>query len=174
VTLGGEDDNGRGLPPEARDVLSQIADSFGVRLFTSESIAQAVSKRVEAFAGCRVLITVGLPVTNSGDPLVRLQSKIYLDRHAKAGNALVARFIATGRPAVNIAKPSRIALDYRLPVAPVPQPEIGKGRLFYERRYSVPLALVSAFIIIILLVLVVRYDVEYYFGVRTEDEKAAV
>ncbi len=171
ATLGGEDDNGRGLPPEGRDFLIKLADSLKVPLLFSDSLLQAVENRLNLFRNCRVLISAGLPVTNSGNPILRLPSKIYTNRHTKAGNGLIAQCISTGKPVIHIANPSKIALDYRLPVAPVPLPEIGRGRLFFERRYSVRLAMVLVVFIVLLLVIVVRYDVEYYWGTKKEREE---
>lgn len=174
TTLGGETDDGRGLSLFARETLTHIAESTKVPLFIPESLPEAVFKRKQIFTNCRALIAIGLSVTNSGDPLTRLSTKIYTDRHQKAGTGLVAQFLSSGRPVLYIAKPTRTALDYRLPVAPVPLPQIGKGKLFYERRYSVPLAVFFTLIIITLLVIIVRYDIESYFGVKTEEEGEAV
>ncbi len=174
ATLGGEADDGRGISPEGRELLLNIAESLKVPIFIAESIAEGVAKRMELFSRCKALVAVGLPVTNSGDPLLRLPSRIFTDRHTRAGNGLIAQFLNSRRPVIHIAKPSRVALDYRLPVAPIPLPAIGKGRLYYERRYSVPLAITFSLIIIILLFLIVRYDIEYYFGVRSQEEGNAV
>ncbi|MGB9741680.1 MAG: poly-gamma-glutamate system protein [bacterium] len=174
ATLGGEADDGRGLPPEGRAVLSAVAESLKIPLFIPASLSEALARREEIFRRCRVLVAVGLPVTNSGDPRRRLPTRLFTDRHDRLGTGLVARFVSFGRPVIHIAKPSRTALDYRLPVAPVPLPEIGRGRLFYERRYSVELALILALILIGLLVFIVRYNVESYFGVKSQEEGEAV
>ncbi len=55
-----------------------------------------------------------------------------------ASHGKLARQLCVGAGAVVVA------VDYRLPVAPVPLPELGHGRLFFERRYSVPLAALFA------------------------------
>ncbi|MEO0026352.1 MAG: poly-gamma-glutamate system protein [candidate division WOR-3 bacterium] len=174
ATVGGEADDGRGISPEGRSILRHIADSLSVPLLSSESLIQAINNRMEVFRRCRLLIAVGLPVTNSGDPLLKLPTRIFSDRHTKAGSGIVAEFIKSGRRVIHIAKPTRIALDYRLPVAPEPLPEIGRGRLFFERRYSVGLAIVFWVILIVLLIFVVRYDIEFYLGVKSEEEQEAV
>lgn len=174
ATLGGEADDGMGISPEGRELLLNIAELLGVPIFIPESISEGVAKRMELFSRCKYLVAVGLPVTNSGDPMLRLPSRIFTDRHIRAGDGLVAQFLKNGRPVIHIAKPSRVALDYRLPVAPIPLPVVGKGRLYYERRYSVPLAIIFSLIIIILLFLIVRYDIEYYFGVKSQDQGNAV
>lgn len=174
ATASGEDDNGRGSSPEGRELLTKTAELTGVAIFTPESITAGVARRMEVFARCRALIAIGLPVVNSGDPLRRVRSGLLFGRRLKAGNGLIAAFLNRGLPVVHIANPSQIAIDYRLPVAPVPLPDIGKGRLFYERRYSVPLAIVFTAVLIALLTIIVRYDVEYYLGARGEENGEAV
>lgn len=174
ATMGGEADDGRGLSPEGRSMLMHIAESLSIPLLIPESLKAAIVLRREIFRRCRVLIAVGLPVTNSGDPLLRLTSRIFSDRHTKAGSGIIAEFLRMGRRVIHIAKPSRIALDYRLPVAPEPLPEIGRGRLFYERRYSIAGAALFAAVLVLVLFFVVRYEVEYYFGVKSEEEQEAV
>jgi len=174
ATLGGEGDDGRGLSPEGRDVLEDAARAANILVFVPDSLSQAVAKRQELFSRCRALVAIGQPVTNSGDPLLKLPSRVLTHRHIKSGSGLVAWFLDRGLPVIHIASPRRVAADYRLPIAPVPLPEIGKGRLFYERRYSLPLAIVLSVILMGLLFIVIRYNVEYYFGVKSEDEQEAV
>jgi hypothetical protein len=80
-----------------------------------------------------------------------------------------------GVPVIHIGNPSQVAIDNHLPVAPVPLPEPGTGRLFFERRYSTVMAGAFALLLLGLLVMVVRYDVEWYFGVKEENgDKEAV
>ncbi len=174
ATLGGEADDGRGLPPDGREILIRAAESAGVTIFVPQSISEGLTKRRELFSRTRLLVAVGMPVSNSGDPLLRLPSGLMKGRHRRAGSGIVAAFLEQGLPVIHIVKPNRVALDYRLPVAPTPLPELGEGRLFYERRYSVPLAILFAVILLILLFVVVRYDIESYFGIGEKEEKGAV
>jgi hypothetical protein len=83
----------------------------------------------------------------------------------------VRTLLEQGVPVVHIANPRRVAAAYRLPVAPVPLPELGRGRLFFERRYSVWLAGLFAAVLLALLWFVVRYDVESYLGVKRNQEE---
>lgn len=174
ATRGGETDDGRGFSPEGRMILDSVAKLTGVPLFVPESLSEAVAKRAAIFERCRLLVAVGQASSNSGDPLVRLPSRVITERIAKAGTGIVAEFLNRRLPVIHIGSPRRVASDYRLPIAPVPLGEIGKGRLFYEARYSVVGALLLAIVLFGLLFLVVRYEVEYYFGVRGEDDGEAV
>lgn len=174
ATPGGEADNGRGLPYDARGALDSGAKAVGVPLFVPESIGEGVARRNEVFRRCRLLVAIGHPVSNSGDPAIHLPTGLLTGRHRKAGTGVVAGFLSRGLPVIHIASPRVLATRFRLPVAPVPLPEPGKGRLFYEHRYSVTGAVLLACVLLGLLFLVIRYDVEYYFGVKGEDEGEAV
>ncbi|MGQ9679115.1 MAG: poly-gamma-glutamate system protein [bacterium] len=175
ATRGGETDDGRGFSPEGRAILDSVARTTGVELFVPASLSEGVAKRAELFRRCRLLVAVGKASSNSGDPDVHLPSGVFTERyHRKVGNGIVAVFLSNRLPVIHIASPRRIASIYRLPIAPVPMGEIGKGRLFFERRYSVPRAIFFALALIGLLFFVVRYEVEYYLGVRSEEEGEAV
>lgn len=174
ATRGGETDDGRGFSPEGRAILDSVAKSTGVPLFVPESLSEAVAKRAAIFERCRLLVAVGQASSNSGELLLRLPSRVITERLPKAGTGIVAEFLNRRLPVIHIASPRRVANEYRLPIAPVPLGEIGRGRLFYEARYSVPVALILALVLVGLLFLIVRYEVEYYFGVRAEDEGEAV
>lgn len=174
ATLGGETDDGRGLSPAGRALLTLAAESSGVPLFVPESLAAGVALRESVFGRARVLVSVGAVAANSGETPVR--SGLHAGRGGRDRHGgLVGSFRRRGLPVVHIGDASRVAVDNRLPVAPMPLPEIGRGRLFFERRYSVLLAGLGALLLLGLTLLVVRYDVESYFGVkRPEGDKEAV
>jgi poly-gamma-glutamate system protein len=176
ATLGGETDDGRGLSPEGRMELAAAAESAGVELVVPSSVDDGVARRAAVFDGARVLVSVGRPVANVGNVATRVPSRIISDRTRRNQyQGLIGAMRHRNVPVIHIANPSQVALDYRLPLAPAPMPETGKGRLFYERRYSVALAALFSVILLLVLGLVVRYDVEGYLGVGEDSgEKEAV
>ena len=170
ATLGGENDAGQALSPEGRAILSASAESSGVLLVTPSSSADGAARRAATFNGVKALVTVGHATADIGDPKAKLPSRVLagrIDRRGKTG--LVGTMLAAGLPVVRIGNPTQVALDHHLPVSPVPLPDIGKGRLFFERRYSVVLSAVASVLLLVLLGLVVRYDVEWYLGVKEEN-----
>jgi poly-gamma-glutamate system protein len=170
ATLGGENDAGQGLSPEGRAILAVAAESSGVLLVTPASPADGARRRAEAFRGVRALVSIGRSVADIGDPLARVPSRVMsgrIDRRGKSG--LVGMMLDGGIPVIRIGNPTQVAIDHHLPVSPVPMPEIGKGRLFFERRYSVVLSAIASLVLLVLLGLVVRYDVEWYLGARDEN-----
>lgn len=176
ATLGGATDDGAGLSPEGRGMLAAAAESAGVELFVPGSTAEAVARREELHRGSRALVVVGRPAVAFADPAVRVRSGLlrrWLPRMGSEG--LVPRALGRRLPVIYLSDPTQLAVQFRLPVAPEPLPEPGRGRLFFERRYSVGLAALLLLVLLGLLFVVVRYDVESYLSARADDaEKEAV
>ena len=167
ATLGGEADDGRGLSPAGRALLMAAADSAGVEVRVFGGREGAVRHRLEVLAGTKAMVSVGRVVVDMGDPLARIPSRVLTGPSPRVDSGgTIAALLARRVPVVFLGNPSRVAIDYGLPVAPVPLPEVGKGRLFFQRRYSVGLAAGFAIVLLLLLWIVVRYDVEWYLGNR--------
>jgi poly-gamma-glutamate system protein len=167
ATLGGEADDGRGLSSEGRATLAAACSSAGIECFAPGSFADAVERRLETLEGVRALVSVGRVVPDIGSPLARVPSRVIARQTQRVDTlGVIAELLDKRVPVVFLGNPSRVAIDHRLPVAPVPLPEPGRGRLFRERRYSVVLAAVLAVVLMALLWLVVRYDIEWYLGDR--------
>jgi poly-gamma-glutamate system protein len=172
ASLGGGDDNGRGLPPDGRALLAAAAESAGVPLVTTDSLPAAVAGRVAIMERCRLLVAVGRAAVNSGDPAARIPSGVLRRRSAGMPAAgLVGTMLGRHKAVIHLANPSEVAISYELPVAPVPLPPSGAGRLFHERRLSVVVAAVFAVLLLALLAFVVRYDVESYLGAPADAEE---
>ncbi|UCG41957.1 MAG: poly-gamma-glutamate system protein [candidate division WOR-3 bacterium] len=167
ATLGGEADDGRGLSAEGRAVIAAACSSAGVECFVPGSFEDAVKRRLETLEQVRALVSVGRVVPDIGSPLARVPSRVIFKPTPRVDSGgVIAAMLENRIPVVYLGNPSRVAIDYGLPVAPVPLPEPGRGRLFRERRYSVVLAAVLAVVLMALLWLVVRYDIEWYLGDR--------
>ena len=176
ATLGGDNDAGRGLSPEGRAILAVAAESSRVLVVTPAALSDGIDRRTEAFKGIKVLVSIGRAAADIGDPKARIASRVLAGRLARNGKSGAIRaMLDKGIPVLRIGNPSQVAIDFHLPVAAGRLPEIGKGRLYFERRYSVVLSAVASLILLVLLGLVVRYDVEWYLGVREETgDKEAV
>lgn len=161
ATLGGADDAGRGLSPEGRTLLTAAAESAGVELFVPESLYHGVERRLQLFAGCRTVVVIGKAAVDFGGAETKTASRLYSSRpRSMPTSGIVPLLLSRGSRVIYGGDPSRMATEFKLPVAPVPLPKLGKSRLYIERRYSVLLALFLASILGGLLWFVVRYDVE--------------
>lgn len=167
ATPGGESDDGRGLTPEGRELLADAAHKAGVELIVPDSPAAGVAARLAAFRNARAVVSVGRVAVDVGGPAARLATRVHRRPTGTIDStSTVYAFLQRRVPVLYLGNPRRIAADFRLPVAPEPLPEPGRGRLFYERRYPVASAAVFALLLLGLLLFVVRYDVEWYLGDR--------
>lgn len=139
VSLGGEDDAGLGLSPFARDLLVAASERNGVPLLEGEDIGRkklALCQKVSA----RVLFSLGHSPSSS-----------VLGQEAKKKRMKVINFshrIEKGITSFLISRSDLLT--------------IGKGRIFEVERYSPGLAGLFVGIILLLLFIIIRYDIEYY------------
>jgi len=169
ASVGGEGDVGRGLSPEGRALLDSAVSRNKVALLSSDSLAEAVTRRMEIYrreaAGkpIRAFINVGNAAANLGEESRPPATGVLDKRPEQLPKPSVIRAMAEqSAQVINLLDVSRLAYRYRFPVAPVPLPALAKGRLFLERKYPVGLALAFAVIIVLLLLVVIRFDLDFY------------
>ncbi|MEO0108496.1 MAG: poly-gamma-glutamate system protein, partial [candidate division WOR-3 bacterium] len=156
ASIGGDDDQGRGLSPPGRIVAESAIARNRVRLLRASNLDEAVRARMalyqEAAGGhrYRAFINVGDAPVNIGDDGRPIPTGVVTRSPERMPAKSVARAMAEqGARVVNFRDILRLAYRYRLPVAPVPIPPLAKGRMFTERRYSVPLAALAALVIVV-------------------------
>lgn len=164
ASIGGEDDMGRGLSPAGREYLETTIARNDIDFLGTENIDKAITKRMNiyrAFGDIKLFINVGERNTSwiGIDPGFGL---IHSDR-VKQGKGLIAQFLRTGVPVINLDHITQLAEKYGLPNAPIPLPDIGEGHLYYKYKYSVTQAVVSLVILTIIIFVVLRFDIEHYF-----------
>ena len=170
TSLGGEDDNGQGLSPEGRILLDSVIKRNGISKITSDSLAEQIEKRLNVYqtsvgenTKIAAFVNIGNGVANIGDIQTVPGTGIISRRNYKLiESSVIGKMVAKRIPVINILDVNRLAENYSLPIAPLPLPKVGKGKLFVEPRYSVHLAIVMVVLIIIALFFVIRYDLEYY------------
>jgi poly-gamma-glutamate system protein len=164
ASIGGEDDMGRGLSPEGREYLMAAIQRNNIDFLAVENLDDAIRKRMDiyrSFGDIKLFINIGEHNTSwiGIDPGYGLIQS----GQVKQGKGLIARFSRTGVPVINLDHISQLAEKYGLPNAPIPLPDIGKGRLYYEHIYSVTQAVISLVILVLIIFVVLRFDIEHYF-----------
>lgn len=173
ASLGGEDDNGQGLSPEGRALLDSVIKRNGVLKITADSLAEQVEKRLNIYQlpeadqrssfKLAAFVNIGYGAANIGNIQTTPSTGIISRRNNKViESSVIGKMVAKRIPVINILDVNRLAELYSLPIAPLPLPKVGKGKLFMEPRYSVQLAIVMVVLIIIALFFVIRFDLEYY------------
>jgi poly-gamma-glutamate system protein len=170
ASLGGEDDIGRGMSPEGRELIEMAALRNNIPLLNAQNFDYIMEQKMDLYkSGGKIRIfvnagerTTALAGTEADIGLLRPQT-------IRTGKGLVSRFSAIGVAVINLADINGLAQRYGLPVSPIPLPSPGDGRQYYEYRYSVTLAIIAAGILAVILFVVLRFDIDYYFKRRDHD-----
>ncbi len=165
ASIGGEDDIGRGLSPQGREMIINAIQRNGIEMLEGTRIEEAISRRKTLYAG-----TIKLFINVGGGAAALLgadaPSGFIKPRQIKAGKGLIAQFSQAGIPVVNLTDINNLAQEHNLPIAPIPMPQIGKGNLYFEYRYSVVQAILYLVILCVVLFVFLRFDIDYYLKRR--------
>jgi len=170
ASIGGEEDIGRGLSPEGREMIDASIARNNVQLLDVNNLEEAIIKRMEIFheyGKVKLFINVGEQTTALAG--ADISTGFINPRQIKLGKGLIAQFSKAGTPVINLIDINYLAEKYNLPITPIPLPEVGAGSLYYEFRYSVSQAIISTIILLIILFLVLRFDIDYYLKRRKDD-----
>ncbi len=167
ASLGGEDDVGRGLSPEGRESIQEAALRNNVSIIEAANLDDMISRKIETYSAhgeIKLFINAGerttaLAGSEAGIGLIRKNA-------IRTGTGLIAHFSKTGVPVINLLDVNVLANEYGLPIAPIPLPKPGEGRLYYEYKYSVTFAIIATLILVFILFVVLRFDVDYYLKRR--------
>jgi poly-gamma-glutamate system protein len=166
ATLGGEDDNGRGFSPEAREMLKKAIERNEIKIIQTGDLSSNIHERMALYKNAgriKCFINIGKSVANLGVVSNYWRTGIIKRSPQKfTEDAVIARMLEAKIPVINITDIHRLAKKYELPIAPVPLPPLGKGKIYIEKRFSVTWAGVFAALIIVMLFFIIKYDIEYY------------
>jgi poly-gamma-glutamate system protein len=172
ATPGGEDELGRGFSPAARTQLDSDMLRTETQLLMSENLDANIKKRVEYYQSkgrIKAFINIGKSIANLGENRVSFSTGLIRRTPKNIEVSSVIKLMLEHKiPVININDINKLATRYGLPIAPVPLPELGKGRLFTEKQFSQVFAIVFSLIIIIALFFVIEYDLEYYLRKKRE------
>jgi poly-gamma-glutamate system protein len=179
ASLGGSDDQGRGLSPEGRTLLESAIKRNNVEFISSadekteaSTLDLNIKKRIKIFDRERndlkykVVINVGGGLAAVGStqnarliPPGFSASLKGRDFPAKGAlNILAERRI----PVIHLLDMTTFAEKHSLPSEVMPPPEIGKGPVFVREQYSVVSTTIYTIILLAVLIAAVRLDLKYY------------
>ncbi len=163
ASIGGEDDIGRGLSPEGRQMIRDAITRNNIPMLTNADLNESMHMRLELFKKTdkpKVFIDVG-----GGSAALagtEILTGYIAPNEIKFGNSLVAEFSKMGVSVINLLDINRLAERYHLPAAPIPLPDVGEGPLYHEMKYSIHQAIIFTIILLIILFFVLKFDTEYY------------
>ncbi len=173
ASLGGIDDIGRGLSPEGRKMLATAIKRNNIQELSSKDLEEAIEKRFKLYqeiAGVKKIscfINIGGGATALAG--YELPTGVLDPLTYSLHQGLTGRFLRNSVRVININNINHLARRYELPIAPIPVPEIGTGKLYYEYRYSVVLATIFLIFLSVIIFLVLRIDIDYYIRRHKND-----
>jgi poly-gamma-glutamate system protein len=170
ASIGGGNDIGMGLSREGIELVKEAARRNGVSLIEVKNLEESVERRIQIFEkyskNIRAYIRIGegafkIEETTKEE---RFPQGIIrkLKRGERVGVDILSHFLSKGIPVINFQNIEDLAKKYGLPVSPIPLPEPGEGKLYYEIRYSTPLAALLAIVLGILLFAFIRFDLSRF------------
>ncbi|MEO0142788.1 MAG: poly-gamma-glutamate system protein [candidate division WOR-3 bacterium] len=172
ASIGGIDDIGRGLSPEGRDLILQAIKRNGIQELKSKNLEEAIDLKFKLYyefargeeIACFINVGGGATALAGFELPTGILDPLKYSTH----QGLVGRFLKNKVKVINLSNVGYLARRYDLPVAPIPIPQIGEGKLYYENRNSVTLAAIFLIILGIINFVVMRIDIDYYL--RRHDE----
>ncbi|MEO0156360.1 MAG: poly-gamma-glutamate system protein [candidate division WOR-3 bacterium] len=173
ASMGGIDDIGRGLSPEGRKILETAIERNEIMELKSKDLEEAIEKRFRLYyeiAGeekisCFINIGGGATALAGYELPTGILDPLKYSFH----QGLAGRFLKNGVKVININNIGTLTRRYELPIAPIPLPEIGEGKLYYEKRYSVILSTIFFVILSLIIFVVLRIDIDYYIRRHKND-----
>ncbi|MBD3168651.1 MAG: poly-gamma-glutamate system protein [candidate division Zixibacteria bacterium] len=174
ASIGGGSDNGRGLSPEGRRLIIEAIERNPAVIIHEGSLEANIQRRMELIEEA----TAGKPVKayiNIGGGLASLGSSQngklippglnlnLVNRNFPARG--VINFMAdAGIPIIHILQVDRLAREYGLSTNIIPVEEVGGGSMYYKQEYSVTITVILLILLSIVVFIIIRVDLGYYFN----------
>jgi poly-gamma-glutamate system protein len=166
ASIGGDEDVGRGLSPEGLELILSAIERNGIPRIDEPTLKRSVERRLELFDrdDIRGYVNVGRGAASLGNPeiagLFAQGVKRRLRRREVPSTSVMLELAMRGVPVASVSDVEAVAERYSMPQAPREIAEPGQGRLFVEYRYSIVLAILFAALLVVLLYIFVRTDVQ--------------
>ncbi len=174
ASLGGIDDIGRGLSPEGRKMLETAISRNNIPELKSKDLEEAIEKRFSLYyeiaGGKKIACFINIGGGATALAGYELPTGILAPLEYSFHQGIAGRFLRNGVKVININNINHLARRYELPIAPIPVPEIGEGKLYYENRYSVFLSSIFFIILSVIIFIILRIDIDYYLRRHKNDK----
>ena len=172
ASLGGGADLGRGLSPRGREFIREALARNGQQLIEGASLDENITLRMSIYDSLRgdhdfkAFINVGGGLASLGNSqnarLIPTGLTKRLGQRTFPRKGATILMAERGMPILHFFEIDQVAQKYDLPLAPIPLPTIGEGKLFSESRYSISLTLVLLVIYGIATFCLIRLDMKHY------------
>jgi poly-gamma-glutamate system protein len=162
ASVGGGQDNGRGLSPDGRNLIKDAIARNQVEFIDEEFLEKSIEKRLEIYNSNRknrsikAFINVGGGIASLGstenDQFIPTGLILTLPMKNYPAKGVLIRMVEAHIPVIHLLNVTQLATLYGLPVSPSPLPEPGSGEIFVKRQYDTVLTIsVTLFLSLIIL-----------------------
>ena len=169
ASIGGNLDIGRALSLEGRELVVKAIKRNHLKYINKGYLDGNISQRMKIFASTikgkpiKAFINIGGGVASNGSDVngdiilpgyhKTLKLKDFFDK--KGVMFLMAK---KSVPVIHLKNIEVLMKKYDLPLEPIPLPEIGKGKLYYDFRYQIGIVSVALIILVALLITTILID----------------
>ena len=169
ASIGGDNDNGRGLSNSGRDIIISNIKSYGNIFINEQSLADNVSKRMRIYNRLipedkkyKTFVNIGGGLGNVGSSvnasLIRDGLNRKIGERSFSTEGVIMRFAKRNVPIIHIFRPRDLAERYGLEVEPVPLPEIGTGKVFVTVKNNLTVAIICLSVLVLAIIGVIIFD----------------
>ncbi len=143
ASMGGRNDQGKGLTEEGRRFLLEGIERNGLTLIQSDTLRENVDSRMKLYFCCgspKVYINVGGSVISAGRYPFRRRLKPGLIRLESTppgkNDSVINRFMNEGIPVIHLDNVEKLARHYAFPLHPAKIPSVGQGKIYFRKEYN--------------------------------------
>jgi poly-gamma-glutamate system protein len=162
ASMGGGNDNGRGLSPEGRNLIISAIERNGVEFINEKHLENSIAKRMEIYekAGqgkpIKAFINVGGGIASLGNTVNGEMIQSGLTERLPLSNfplhGVIIQMGRKGIPIIHLLNINQLMTKYGLPYNPVPLPEPGEGGIFVQEKYNlVVTSIATAFLVVVII-----------------------
>jgi poly-gamma-glutamate system protein len=164
ASLGGNNDIGRGLSPEGRNLIEKAIERNDVELIYERHLENSIARRMEIYKEysnnkpIKAYINVGGGIASLGNSingkLIPSGLTEYLPMKNFPVRGVMIQMGQKGIPIIHLLNLEQLLTKFDLPLSPVPLPDPGDGGIFVKKIYNVTLTAVATFILVLVIILV--------------------
>jgi poly-gamma-glutamate system protein len=164
ASIGGSNDQGRGLSPEGRDLIIKAIERNNVEFIDEKYLEKNIARRLAIYdersdgKPIKAYINVGGGIASLGNTvngnLIPSGLTEFLPMKNFPVQGVIIQMGQKGVPIIHLLNVNQLLTKYGLPNSPVPHPEPGEGGIFVEKKYNIFVTSIATFLLVAVIVLV--------------------
>ena len=162
-SIGAGEDIGEGLTEEGKDLILSAIQRNQIPLIKETTLEESIQKRLKIYYEdakgdkIKLFVNIGGASANFGECMVALKITPGLNKNLeichKPNRGIIYEMAEKGIPIIHLLDIRSLAIKNGLPIDPIPFPEIGKGDIYFQTKYSRTIIIITLGIIIAFLLI---------------------